>query len=120
VTSEPLAAVVERHGHTPLVRLRGEIDATAEATLDAAYADATRDEGDALVLAFGDVTYINSSGIALIVRLLAQARRDHRRIAACGLSEHYREIFEITRVADFMEMFHDEGTALAAIHDNPM
>jgi anti-anti-sigma factor len=119
VTTEPLAAVIERHGHTPVVRLRGEIDATAEATLDAAYADATRDGGAALVLAFGEVGYINSSGIALIVRLLGQARRDHRRIAACGLSDHYREIFEITRVADFMEMFPDEGTALAAMDDNP-
>ena len=55
-----------------------------------------------VVLNFEDVEYINSTGIALIVGLLAQARAQRVQISACGLSEHYREIFEITRLADFM------------------
>jgi hypothetical protein len=36
------------------------------------------------------------------VGLLAQARRNGIEIKAYGLSDHYREIFEITRLADFM------------------
>jgi hypothetical protein len=32
---------------------------------------------------------------------------------ACGLSEHYVEIFNITRLADFMTVFPDESSALA-------
>ncbi len=32
---------------------------------------------------------------------------------AAGLSDHYREIFEITRLADFMRIFPDERAALA-------
>jgi anti-anti-sigma factor len=55
-----------------------------------------------VVLDFGDVDYINSTGIALIVRLLAEARRDHREVIAEGLSAHYREIFRITRLSDFL------------------
>ena len=35
-----------------------------------------------VVLDFGGVDYINSTGIALIVRLLAEARRDHREVIA--------------------------------------
>ena len=55
-------------------------------------------------LNFSGVDYINSTGIALIVGLLARARAAHRPIAAVGLSEHYREIFTITRLSDFMEI----------------
>jgi hypothetical protein len=33
---------------------------------------------------------------------------------SAGLSEHYREIFEITRLADFMELYADEASAVAA------
>jgi hypothetical protein len=33
----------------------------------------------------------------------------------CGLSEHYREIFNITRLSDFMTVFEDEESALQAI-----
>ena len=48
-------------------------------------------------------------GIALVVRLLADARRDGRTVRAIGLTEHYREIFRITRLSDFMEIV--EGDA---------
>ena len=55
------------------------------------------------------VGYINSTGIALVVRLLADARRDGRTVRAVGLTEHYQEIFRITRLSDFMEIV--EGDA---------
>ena len=60
-------------------------------------------------LDFGRVGYINSTGIALVVRLLADARRDGRTVRAVGLTEHYQEIFRITRLSDFMEIV--EGDA---------
>ena len=63
---------------------------------------------------FGQVDYINSTGIALIVGLLARARTEHRSVQACGLSSHYRHIFEITRLADFLRIVPDEPAALAA------
>ena len=64
---------------------------------------------DHLTLDFGDVGYINSTGIALVVRLLADARRDGRGVRAVGLTPHYREIFRITRLSDFMDIV--EGDA---------
>ena len=36
-------------------------------------------------------------------------RRERQTIRAVGLSEHYREIFRITRLSDFMEIV--EGDA---------
>jgi hypothetical protein len=38
----------------------------------------------------------------LIVGLLARARAERQPVAATGLSDHYRDICEITRIADFM------------------
>jgi anti-anti-sigma regulatory factor len=60
------------------------------------------------------VSYINSTGIALIVGVLAQARGADRTILACGLTDHYKEIFEITRIADFVAMFSTEAEAVTA------
>ncbi len=84
------------------LRLHGDIDIFADEALAAAYAEATRDGATRLVLDFDGVGYINSTGIALIVRLLAEARRDRRDVVAVGLSEHYREIFRITRLSDYL------------------
>jgi anti-anti-sigma regulatory factor len=66
-----------------------------------------------VVLNFEGVGYINSTGIALIVGLLAEARRARQTVLAIGLSPHYQEIFQVTRLADFMPMFADEDAALA-------
>ena len=103
-----------RH-HRPrvaVVELHGEINAFAEDVLNAAYAEAEREAPDTILLNFSDVDYINSTGIALIVGLLARARTSHRRLLACGLSPHYVEIFSITRLADLMSVFPDEASAL--------
>jgi anti-anti-sigma regulatory factor len=50
--------------------------------------------------------------MAVLVGILAQAHQASRRLAACGLSDHYREVFQITRMTDFMEIFPDEASAL--------
>jgi len=95
-----------------VVDMRGEIDAFAEESLTSAYSEAEAQEPEIILLNFGGVGYINSTGIALVVSLLARARKSHRHLLACGLSDHYVEIFNITRLADFMEVFPDEASAL--------
>jgi anti-anti-sigma factor len=98
-----------------VVRLRGQIDALAEVPLESGYAEAVAADPDTVILDFEGVDYINSTGIALIVGLLAQARKERITIAAAALSDHYREIFEITRLADFMTIFPDAGTAVGDV-----
>jgi anti-sigma B factor antagonist len=84
------------------LHLHGDIDVFADEALAEAYATATANGATRLVLDFADVGYINSTGIALIVRLLAEARRDRREVVAVSLTEHYREIFRITRLSDYL------------------
>lgn len=99
-------------GDSVIIDLSGDIDAAAEETLNAAYARAEVTGADPVLLNFNDVGYINSTGIALIVGLLAQARKRHRQLITFGLSDHYQEIFRITRLSDFMGMYADEASAL--------
>lgn len=98
-----------------IVDLSGEINAFASQELDAAYSEAEALSEDTVVLNFEDVTYINSTGIALIVGLLARARKTHRRLAVIGLSDHYVEIFQITRLVDFMSIYPDETSVRAGV-----
>jgi anti-sigma B factor antagonist len=93
--------------------LSGEINGFGQETLDAAYAEAEAANPEAIILNFEGVDYINSTGIALIVGLLARARASRRRLLAYGLSDHYVEIFNITRLSDFVSVLPDEESALA-------
>ena len=109
-TRELEVTLRERDGLTVLA-LHGDVNASAEAALQSAYAEATSGDPRSLVLGFADVEYVNSTGIALIVSLLAQARAREIEVKASGLSDHYREIFEITRLADFMTIEEGDGDA---------
>jgi anti-anti-sigma factor len=89
------------------------VNASAEETLNDAYARATATRPNSVALNFERTDYINSTGIALIVGLLAQARTHGIEVKAFGLSDHYREIFEITRLADFITITDNEQRAVS-------
>src|SRR5918995_697158 len=93
--------------------LRGEINGFGQQALDAAYAEAETKNPETILLNFEEVDYINSTGIALIVGLLAKARASKRRLLAYGLSDHYVEIFDITPLSDFVSVLPNEESALS-------
>lgn len=106
-------AGVRRQAGATIIDLSGDINAAAENALNEAYSEAQGGETQSLVLNFSDAGYINSTGIALIVGVLARARRARLPLLVYGLSPHYQEIFEITRLSDFMTIYSDEASALA-------
>ena len=109
--SEVPTAVRQRDG-VAVIDLVGDVNGHAEETLRTAWEDATAGQPDAVVLNFESAGYINSTGIALIVGMLAKGRAHGVPIRAFGLTPHYREIFEITRLADFLAITSDEDSAV--------
>jgi anti-sigma B factor antagonist len=46
--------------------------------------------------------------------MLVRANRQKQRLSAFGLNEHYRQIFELTRLDEAIAIHDDEKSALAA------
>jgi anti-sigma B factor antagonist len=96
-----------------VIEIGGEITRESDTALQDAYeraADGTR----TIILAFDGLQYMNSSGIGLLVTLLVRAKRHHQRILAYGLTEHYRQIFELTRLDEAISIYDTEDAAVAA------
>jgi anti-anti-sigma factor len=106
-------ATISRIDAGTVIVMRGTVNRAAKEGLEAAYEKASEAPGRVL-LDFRDVEYINSTGIAVIVGLLAMARAEDRAVGAYGLTDHYREVFNITRLADFMTIYDNESAAAAA------
>jgi anti-anti-sigma factor len=109
----PFEATVRERDGFAIIDLRGEINASAASALNAVYTEATGRSSGTILLNFRRVDYVNSTGIALIVGLLGWARKDGRSLLACNLTEHYCEIFQITRLADYISIYTDEEDAVA-------
>jgi anti-sigma B factor antagonist len=97
-----------------VIDINGDVTAAAEPALTSAYEDAAKRGARRLVLNFGGLEYMNSGGIGMLVTLLVHASRNRQKLAAFGLSRHYREIFELTRLDEAITICDSEESAVAA------
>jgi anti-sigma B factor antagonist len=98
-----------------VIDIQGEVSAFAEKVLMDAYSEASSPTTRTIILNFSGLEYMNSSGIGLIVTLLIRVNRQKQHLLAFGLSEHYRHIFEITRLDDAIRIYHSEDESLVAV-----
>ena len=96
-----------------VIDIQGEINAFAESVLMNAYTQACTQNPRLIILNFCGLEYMNSSGIGLLVTLLIRANRQKQRLLAYGLTEHYQQIFELTRLNEAIGIYADEAQALA-------
>ena len=101
-------------GSAAVIDIRGDVTAASELPLSAAYEEATQAGAQSLILNFSGLEYMNRSGIGMLVTLLVRANRQQQRLAAYGLTDHYRQIFELTRLDEAIGIHDDEAAALAA------
>jgi anti-sigma B factor antagonist len=106
--------VREPSEHARIIDIKGDITAASEDVLMEAYGRASADGVRAIVLSFAGLDYMNSGGIGLLVTLLVRAQRQRQRMLAFGLSDHYRQIFELTRLDEAVSIHDSEADALEA------
>lgn len=106
--------VRELAGGARTIDVKGDVTAASEDVLMDAYARANESAPGAIVINFEGLDYMNSGGIGLLVTLLVRAQRQGQAVHAYGLSEHYRQIFELTRLDEAVGIHDDESDALAA------
>jgi anti-sigma B factor antagonist len=97
-----------------IIDIQGEVTSAAENALMDAYSQASAEGTQSILLNFGGLEYMNSSGIGLLVTLLIRVNRQKQRLLAFGLSDHYRQIFELTRLNEAISIYGNESEALAA------
>lgn len=99
---------------TSIIDIRGDVTAAAETTLMEAFAQAGTPTTKTIILNFTGLEYMNSSGIGLIVTLLIRMNRHRQRLLAFGLSDHYKHIFELTRLNEAIGIYETEADAVSA------
>ncbi len=99
---------------TAVIEISGDVTAACEPVLMSAYDEACEPGTRFIVLDFTGLTYMNSGGIGMLVTLLVRANRQQQKLAAVGLTDHYRQIFELTRLDEAITLHADAAAALAS------
>ena len=98
-----------------IIDIHGDVTPASEDALSDAFAKASETATAGVILNFTGLDYMNSGGIGLLVTLLVRAQRSKQQLAAFGLTDHYRQIFELTRLDDAIRIHDGEADAVAAL-----
>jgi len=103
-------------GDVAIIDVNGELTGFCESVLMDAYGEAIQGEPKTVAINFEALEYMNSGGIGLLVTMLIRAQRNGQTLAAFGLTDHYRQIFTLTRLDEAIHIHESEqslmGTAL--------
>ena len=97
-----------------IIDIAGELTSFADGVLMDAYTQASGPGVRAIVLNFEGLEYMNSSGIGLLVTLLIRVNREKQKLLSYGLSDHYQNIFQITRLDEAIGIYGSEQEAINA------
>ena len=102
-------------GRTAVIDISGELNGGGEEMLMDAYTAASNGSTQAIILNFTNLEYMNSSGIGLLVTILIRVQRQKQQLLAYGLTEHYQQIFELTRLNEAISIYENEEVAVTAV-----
>jgi anti-sigma B factor antagonist len=103
-------AVSERPNVLPL---DGEIDLHVSPRVAISIAQIVKKKPDKLVIDLSRVTYIDSSGLAVLIEGMQNVEEYGGTFAIAGMQETVRSIFEIARLDQVFRIYPDVDTALA-------
>jgi len=98
-----------------IIDLKGDVTTFADAKITDAYRTASMAGAHNLVLNFRRSDYINSAGIAILIRIVTEVNRAGQKLAMSGLNDHFQKIFRMVGLSQYADIYDDEAQAVAAL-----
>lgn len=92
--------------------IEGDITANTESSLYNAYRQVCVNSPSKFLLKLRNDAYINSGGIAVLIQLLADARRNEHIVGITGLSKHHEKIFNMVGITKLATIYSTLESAL--------
>jgi anti-anti-sigma factor len=106
---------VEAHGSVTLLDIKGDVTTDSDPFLKQAYQNANDQGASKILLKFQQDAYINSGGIAVLIQLLAETKRNNQQIGITGLSNHFKKIFNMVGITKFADIYNSVEEAITGL-----
>jgi anti-anti-sigma factor len=115
MNQRPNEIKIESHGDILLLDIRGDVTAFSEPSLNSAYNSAKESGPKKILFKFEEAAYINSGGIAVLIQVLAQTKRNNQKIGITGLSAHFKKVFNMVGITKLATIYPTQQDALSAM-----
>ena len=97
--------ILEKRGDITIFDIQGDITVFSEPFFNKAYKSANEQGISKILLKFYENAYINSGGIAVLIQLLAESKKNNQSISITGLSPHFQKIFNMVGISKFAKIY---------------
>lgn len=108
---------IEQIGAVTLLGIKGDVTPASQGSITGAYKTASGQGAKAILLQFDPDTYINSGGIALLIQLLSETRKNKQQVGMTGLSDHFKKIFNMVGITKFVTIYGTMEEALGELFE---
>src|SRR5438067_9375734 len=109
----PTAVATVSHPEPNTLALEGEIDLHESPNVREAFRELLAQKLPRVFVDMRNVSYIDSSGIAVLIEAMQGVHAYGGQLALFGLRENVRTVFEIARLDQVFKIFPDQKAALA-------
>ena len=109
--SSDISVKSDLQGSLGIISLAGDISGEAEESMRSAYDALCKEGATRILFRFSPGCYVNSAGIAVIILIVSEAKKNKQKVGAVGLSPHFQKIFEMIGLTDYLTVFGSEDEA---------
>jgi anti-sigma B factor antagonist len=114
---QKLSLLIREVGNeTAIIDIQGEVTSEAEKPFLEIFNQLPVNGKKNVLLNFTGMSYMNSSGVGLLVTLLRKAQSNDQNLLAFGLKDHFRQVFELTQLINIISLHINEQSALRALN----
>ena len=118
ITLPPWIKAVEERRALRILRVQGRVDMTVVAHMEK-FSEKMRNEKGfehkQLLLDFADVSYIDTSVVAVLLKTMGVYKKTHHKLGIINLGEEPRNMLEITKVDKLFILYENEAQAVQAL-----
>jgi anti-anti-sigma factor len=95
-----------------IIDIKGNITSISEPFLSDAFKNASEHDTSNILFRFDEIASVNGAGIAILIKLLSASRKENKVVAITGISENFKQIFEMAGITRFVKIFDKEEDAI--------
>ncbi len=109
-----LKASVRKQDDIAIIDMKGEVTSFGDETINSAVNVTVKEGVQKIVFNFTDVSYINSSGIAILIGIVTGLSNKGVLFRVYGLTPHFKKIFRMIGLTQYAKVLNSEEEAIAA------
>jgi len=80
--------------------------------LSDAFTNASEQSCINILINFDEIASVNGAGIALLIKLLSESKKKNQVVAITGISENFKQIFDMVGITRFVKIFDKQEDAV--------